>query len=131
MAQVISIWVDVIESSLPPLSCCLGYSDSSSTVGWMHRTNFNPEEKPVHESISRHLSQVLHQYKFTLYSQDQRGRHNLFADILSRWHFLNTTELTILLRSKFSKQLPTNFKISPLPNEINCWMVSNLQKLQK
>ena len=71
------------------------------------------------------------QYNSTLYSQHQRGKHNLFADILSRWHFLTTTELTILLQSKFSKQLPTTFKISPLPNEISSWITSTLLKLQR
>ena len=33
MAQIICIWIDEIEDNLPPESCCLGYSDSSSSVG--------------------------------------------------------------------------------------------------
>ena len=130
IAQIVCIWIDALEGNLSPLSCCLGCSDSSSSVGWMYRSNFDPTTKPTHEYISRHLARILMTYNSTLYSQHQRGKHNLFADILSRWHFLTTIELTILLRSKFEKQLPTNFKISPLPNVISCWIISTLQRLQ-
>ena len=131
MAQIICIWLDAIEGNLQPLSCCLGCSDSSSSVGWMFRTNFDPDLKPTHEDCSRHLARILMQYKAILYAQHQRGRHNVFADILSRWHFLTTNELTILLQTKFHSQLPTNFKISPLPSEISSWIICTLQRLQK
>ena len=97
----------------------------------MFRTNFNPATKPIHELLSRHLARILMEYNLILYSQHQRGKHNLFADILSKWHFLTTTELTILLRRKFSQQLLTNFKIFSLPNEINYWITSTLQTLQE
>ena len=131
IAQIVCIWIDALEGNLAPLSCCLGCSDSSSSVGWMFRSNFDPHTKPIHELCSRHIARILMEYNSTLYSQHQRGKHNLFADILSRWHFLTTTELTILLRSKFSQQLPTTFEISPLPNEISSWITSTLLKLQK
>ena len=131
MAQIICIWLDAIEGNLQPLSCCLGCSDSSSSVSWMYRTNFDPNLKPTHEECARHLARILLQYKAILYAQHQRGRHNIFADILSRWHFLNTHELTILLKTKFKSQLPTHFRISPLPNEISSWIICILQKLQK
>ena len=91
IAQIVCIWVDALEGNLHPLSCCLGCSNSSSSVGWMFRSNFDPNTKPIHEYISRHLARILMQYNSTLYSQHQRGKHNLFADILSHWHFLTTT----------------------------------------
>ena len=131
IAQIVCIWIDALEGNLPPLSCCLGCSDSSSSVGWMFRSNFDPHTKPIHEHCSRHMARILMEYNSTLYSQHQRGKHNLFADILSRWHFLTTSELTIFLRTKFSTQLPTTFRISPLPNEISSWIISTLLRLQK
>ena len=91
MAQIVCIWVDALEVNLHPLSCCLGCSDSSSSVGWMFRSNCDPTTKIIHEDISRDLARILMQYNSTCYSQHQRRKHNLFADILSRWHFLTTT----------------------------------------
>ena len=129
MAQRIYIWLDAFESNLQPQSCCLWCSNSSSLVGCMFRINFDPIEKLVHEKISWHLTRILQEAQ--LYSQHQRGKHNLFADILSSWYFSNTTELTIILHTIFPTRLPTDFKISPLPNVINCWIISNLQKLQR
>ena len=131
IAQIVTIWVDATKGNVPLLSCLLGCSDSLSTVGWLFRTNFDPTYKSTHEHCSRHLARILIKHKITLYSQHQRGKHDLFVDILSRWYFLTAVKFTILLRSKFSKQLPAHFKISPLPKEIILWITCTLQKLQK
>ena len=68
IAQIICIWIDALEGNLQPLSCCLGCSDSSSSVGWMFRTNFDPDIKPTHEECSRHLATILLDYKSILYA---------------------------------------------------------------
>jgi hypothetical protein len=63
------------------------------------------------------------------YSQWFPGKSNNVADALSRdWH-LGDNELTSLLRSHFSEQMPENFRILPLPNEISSWLISLLQPL--
>ena len=130
MASIITIWIEIIEGRIPPLSCCLALSDSTSTVGWLHRATFDNNIRPVHETCSRHLARLMINADSTIYAQHQTGKHNTIADILSRWHFLTDIELLTFLRSQFSTQLPTNFQISPVPNEITSWIISMLQNLQ-
>ena len=131
MAAIVTIWIDILTGGLPHFACILGCSDSSSTVGWMHRSNFNQSAKPVHGDLARHLARILMSAHCTLYSQHQKGRFNVIADILSRWFFLTNTDLTHFLHSNYNTQMPTNFRISPLPSVISSWIISTLGKLQK
>jgi hypothetical protein len=63
------------------------------------------------------------------YSQLFTGKLNDVADTLSRdWHQDNG-ELTSILCFNIPQQMPTHFKISPLPSEINSWLISLLQRL--
>ena len=63
------------------------------------------------------------------YSQWFAGKSNNVAGALSReWH-CNKEELTFILCSHFPEQMPENFSISQLPNEINSWLISLLQQL--
>jgi hypothetical protein len=63
------------------------------------------------------------------YSQWFAGKSNNIADVLSRdWH-CNKKELTFILRSHFPKQMPENFRTSPLPSKINPWLTSVLRQL--
>ena len=130
MASIITTWIEIYEDRIPPLSCCLSLSDSTSTVGWLHRATFDSAIRPVHEECSRHIARLMIQTNSTIYSQHQKGKHNTIADLLSRWHFLTDIELLTFLRSTFPSQLPTHFWISPVPKEIISWTISMLQKLQ-
>lgn len=40
LAQLISIWIDVIEEKITPLDCILGMGDNTASMGWMWRSNF-------------------------------------------------------------------------------------------
>ena len=131
MATIITIWIDALEGLIPNLSCCLGCSDNTSGVGWLHRANFNPITQPVHEECSRHFARIMMMIRSTLYSQHQTGKHNDIADLLSRWHFLSNTDLTLFLKSKFETQMPSNFQIYPLRKEINSWIISTLERLKQ
>ena len=130
MATIITIWIDAEEGLIPPLSCCLGCSDNTSGVGWLHRSNFDPVARPVHEDCSRHLAYIMMSINSTLYSQHQKGEHNDIADLLSRWFFLNNIDLTFFLKQKYNTQMPTNFHIYPLSNKISSWIISSLEKLK-
>ena len=130
IAIIVTIWIEALENRLPPLSCCLAMSDSTSTVGWLHKTNFNRENRPVHEDCSRHIARIMMAHNSTIYSQHQRGKSNVIADVLSRWHFLTDIELTTYLRCSFPSQIPTNFQISEVPSEVSSWITSSLRKLQ-
>ena len=131
MAIIVTIWLDTIKGTATPLLCYLACSDSISTVGWLHRTNFQSATQPIHEDCARKIANIMMNNKSTLYSQHQTGKHNCIADILSRWFFLNDIELTTFLLHRYQNQMPTNFHISPLPNELSSWIISCLRKLQK
>ena len=47
---------------------------------------------------------------------------NNVADASWDWH-QDDNELTSILRIHFPQQMPTHFEISPLPNEINYWLI--------
>ncbi len=57
------------------------------------------------------------------------GEENIIADALSRKNFLTDAQLTEHLRSTVPTQVPSSFKIVPLPNEISSWLTSLLLKL--
>jgi hypothetical protein len=44
------------------------------------------------------------------------------------WH-RDDNELTSILGVNFPQQMPTHFKISPLPSKINSWLITLLQRL--
>jgi hypothetical protein len=63
------------------------------------------------------------------YSQWFVGKLNNVANTLPRdWHQGNK-ELTSILHLHFPQQRPKHFKISPLPNEINSWLILLLERL--
>ena len=130
VAIIITIWFEVFCKEVEPLSCCLALSDSTSTVGWLHRANFDPHTKPAHDECSRTLARLMMGCNSTIYAQHQKGKHNAIADILSRWHFLSDTELLTFIRCQFPTQVPRNFRICPLPDELCSWITFLLQKLQ-
>ena len=131
LAQIVTIWFDIIAGFMPQFAYCLGCSNSSSTVGWMHWSNFDQNARPVHEDLARHLARILMAAKCTLYSQHQKGRFNVIADMLSRWFFLSGLDLTHFIQKNLNTQTPTSFQFSPLPNVISSWIISTLEKLKK
>jgi len=40
LAQIISIWIDIIERRTKPEDCILSIGDNTSSLGWMRRSNF-------------------------------------------------------------------------------------------
>jgi hypothetical protein len=69
------------------------------------------------------------QAKIKGYSQWFLWKENNFADVLSHdWHQTDN-ELTSILHFHFPLQLPDQFKIALLPNEISSWLISLLQRL--
>jgi len=63
------------------------------------------------------------------YSQWFPGIENNVADSLSRDMHLSDETLVSLLRTTFPTQVPSHFKIVPLPNEIVSWLTSLLLQL--
>ena len=63
------------------------------------------------------------------YSQWFPGKENDVSDALSRDDDRSDKELTNVIYSCVPSQLPSRFKIVPLPKEIVSWLTSLLQKL--
>ena len=142
LAAFIGPWIDIIEGNMPLLSCALSHLDSTTADGWLHRSNFREHyiddgtrkresivEIGVKRDAARKFASLLLEADVILYSQWFPGKLNVEADSLSRDTHLSVDELTSLLRSSPSCQLPPNFEIRPLPNEISSWILSLARRL--
>lgn len=140
IASIITVWTDIIENKLRPEDCILSLTDSSTSEGWHHKTNFktdpaeedcdlNPIEAQVRTDISRHFAELCVTNKIVHYAQWFPGEENNVSDALSRDDDRSNEELTNLLYLHFPEQMPGRFEIAPLPVEIVSWLTSLLQKL--
>jgi len=135
LASVIGPWIDIIENNLEEFSCVLSLTDSSTTEGWLRKSNFkynnneSMEMTSVKLDISRGHAMRLMNNNCKDYSQWFPGDKNVIPDSLSRDSHLSDEQLTSLYLSKIPEQVPLNFKISPLPEEITSFIFSCLQKL--
>ena len=135
LAQIVSIWIDIIEHRLQSEDCVLSIGDNTSSLGWMRRSNFRQKEESdesweVKQHLGRHLAQLTLDSDIVLYKQWLKGHDNVVADSLSRDHYyLNTNTHKQFLLETVPQQLPRNFSISPIPREISSFITSTLQKL--
>lgn len=135
VASIISPWVDILEGNLPPFSCILSLTDSSTTAGWLHKSNFQ-ESETEHPSLSQAKLKLARDHALRIFTQQCKdysqwfpGDENDLADSLSRdFHFSNEF-LTSLYHDKIPEQTPKNLQISPLPQEIESYLYSMLQSL--
>ena len=95
-------------------------TDSSTTDGWLHRSNFNDEEGKnlqTEEKLvwARYHSTRMLENTIKEYSQWFPRKENEVADSLSRDDHICDQQLTSLLFSQIPEQMSHNFKISLLP----------------
>lgn len=142
MAAVIGPWIDLIEGRLPPLSCILACTDSTTGAGWLHRSNFRERgwhdgkatmetaaDVEVKVAVARTYATVLLDAEAMLYPQWFAGKLNVETDCLSRDTHLTDAEIVDLLRSSPSCHLPQDFCLRPVPSVISSWVASLAQKL--
>ena len=89
LAQVVSIWVDILEGTAKTEDCLLCMGDTTSAMGWLRRSNFRQKEETdktwlVKQYIGRHLARLVLNSNIILYHQWLKGAHNHVADSLSR-----------------------------------------------
>jgi hypothetical protein len=134
LAAIITPWIDIIGGHLSPRDCTLLMTDSTTTEGWMKKSNFvEPNNNPIQATACikavRKYASIFMNVDVKGYSQWFAGKSNNVVDTLSRdWHH-NVKELTFILRSHFLKQMLENFCISSLPSKINSWLTSLLRQL--
>ena len=125
IANVVAIWLEIIQNKTIRHPKILALSDNSSTIGWLYKSNFNIKTQPGHDKVARKLANILLDAEATIESQHIKGSHNVIADSLSRDHHIKDTHLKFILTSIFPSQIPPNFRISStLPGEITHWLES-------
>ena len=80
------------------------------------------------EIEQEHASRLL-EFECVNYSQWFPGDSNNVADALSQDFSLSDSHLTKLLFNLIFEQVPSSFKIAPLPQEIKSFLLSTLERL--
>ncbi len=99
IALIITPWIDLINKRLCPGDCALSMTDSTTSTGWMKKTNFSVEKMDTSEAtvrleIARQHASHFTNYNIKKYSQWFPGRKNNVADSLSRDFDLDNAEIT-------------------------------------
>lgn len=114
------------QGNVPHLGNVLAFTDNSSCVSWLYRSNFDDRSQPINAEISTRLARTCIDQSFTIHSQHIRGLDNKLADALSRLHHLSDDDLTDFAVSQFPSQTPRNLRICPVPPEILSWVSSTI-----
>jgi hypothetical protein len=119
LASAVSIFLSVLEGELTQGDCHLSIGDNTSSTGWLRKSNFaDSGEHEEHYHLARLVARTSLENGYTHYSQWLMGYRNNGADALSRENEMSDDELTTYIKTKFPSQVPENFKISPLPDEL-------------
>ena len=128
-----------------PSPCVLALGDNTSAIGWLYRSSrLHQPHHAVHLQIARHLANEMIQNDCCLYSQHIPGARNIIADLLSydgqgrdKPHPIahdQPDDATLTRRfhasPHYSSQITSNFRISPLPPDIDSWLRRTLQTLE-
>ena len=137
IASIITPWVDMLAGLLTQGDCALSMTDSSTSAGWLCKTNFreftgvdpDPIKASVRIETAHHHATLFLNAGIKEYSQWFPGRENNVADALSLDFLLSNDNLILTLRSTCPSQLPQQFQTVLLPNKISSWLTSLLWKL--
>ena len=131
LAMMFTIWQAVLQDESCHEECFLSLGDNSSAVGWLHKASIDPSKNLPLFLASRKFAQIVLENNSCIYSQHIPGVSNSIADILSRRFDLNDDELTTYLNSVSSYQVQNSFRLFPVHQEINSWMIYWLQKCRE
>ena len=132
--MVVNIWLECLDPTTPG-PCILAIGDSTSAIGWLFRSSkLDPSPGAGHAAhlfVARTLAEILINHAACIASQHILGEQNLVADLLSfsssgdrgKPHPLAHDDppsdvLTQRFRDELTGQVPANFVISQLPNEV-------------
>ena len=147
LGMMVSIWLVIIEceETKSEQDCILALGDNTSAIGWLHKSGKLPLESPYYATvqlIARKLARLVTGSSHCLASQHIKGNKNTVSDLLSfagdtrgephplAQDFPSDKILTERFHSYLPQLIPAGFDISPLPNEISCFVIQALQTLE-
>ena len=98
-----------------PFPCVLNMTNNSTAMGWLRKSNHDPDDAPVHNEVARFHAENMLRRQACNYSQHLPGVKNVVADCCSRDFHLSDEELVAMLTSLHPSLLPSQFKVVPLP----------------
>eukprot|EP00979_Chaetoceros_neogracilis_P013087 scaffold3660_cov246-Chaetoceros_neogracile.AAC.3 len=136
LAELIGVWIDIIDDDLGDEECLLPMGDSSTAVGWIHRSRIPQPDQCSHAyemktKVARKFADLMIDNNHLLYSQWFPGRDNIIPDMLSRdWH-LSDDEIFKLFTHLLPHQMHPKFYIKQVPKNIVSFVTSILSQLPK
>ncbi len=132
LAAIITPWIDIIFGRLQLGNCALSMTDSTTSEGWLRKTNFSElGDNPLQATVRLEAARMHAMHYMTLgireYSQWFKGEANVVANALSRDNDRSDDKLTHIFCTHRPSQSPPHFKIQPLPNKT--WLTALLLKL--
>ena len=147
--MVVTIWLVKIECDQKGLKqeCILGLGDNTSAICWLFKTKGIKKEALYHDAVTfvaRSLAELMPSTDHCLASQHIPGKQNTVSDLLSfqgsdrKSEFNGTVhplssceildeELTTRFHRHLPQLIPQDFKISPLPNEVESFVIQAMQ----
>ncbi len=109
-------------------------TNSTTSEGWLHKTNFSKlKEDPIQATVRLEVARMHATHYITHsikeYSQGFPGEANFVADSLSPDDNRMDSKLTNLFCMHCLSQIPELFLIQPLPNKITSWLTALLLRL--
>ena len=98
------------------------FTDSTSALGWLFKSTFDPLSQPCHDKVAREFARIGYKNNTSLFSQHIEGKKNFIADALSRDFHLSDQELTKIIHSHLPTQDRSHFKILTHPRKIDSWL---------
>ena len=92
LALEVSIYMNI--QQLGHKSHVLAFTDSSITLGWMHKASFDPVNEVCHDTVARWLGLTLASQRALVYYQHIKGTKNIIEDSLSRDFNISDQSLT-------------------------------------
>jgi hypothetical protein len=137
ITSIISPWMDMLAGRLNQCDCALLMTNSSTSVGWLLKTNFWEiigdntdliQAQDCIETVQHHTTLFL-KASIKEYFQWFPGKEYNFTNTLSHDFDRSACEIIKILLKTGLSQLPQHFQIAPLPNKISLWLTALLLKL--
>ncbi len=134
LAAIISPWIDILAGCLKSQDCVLLMTDSTTAEGWLNKSNFSKLGKSKIQSLVRIEAAQMQATLFMSlgiknYSQWFKAGSDEVSDALSCNDDWDDKELINIFHAFCPSQIPSHFRIVPLPRKITSWLIALLQKL--